>query len=681
MNPTWQDHLSARGVDASVVEELSNASTSPPLGSVAVVELAGARGAQQAVLVALIAAAHYSTCASALGPLLDLVSADLEAIPTFDQARYWHLRGVVALRREGDLYTATRSLNRSLDLLDLKSIGDHAYSARVHDTMGQVLARQGLLNEAKDEYMLSLSRRMATGDDIGAAITLGNLGRLCLQLGDYVSARDYLTDDIRLVTKLSPEREPLLAQLHTHRAEAALELADGQSAREDLSAALRLAGMDVRAIAFAAVGVGRVELADGNLEASHAWLAQARDLVSETGRIAPCNDLRAAIHRLEGDLALAAGNVEQALAEYQLACELLSLLDDPVDYAKALCGLARVHLARGEQAVAATKLREALRALDATAADGLRGEVEQTLRASAPDAWLLHAAARFIGQEQIDRAIEDAGRPGFRGDSLYLCTLFADIRGFTALSERLEPERLITHLNSVLGQMTRCIESVGGTVDKFIGDAAMALFSVPDPEPARDVERAIQSALFMEAELNRFNRGNSEGLPPLSVGVGMHCGDVVAGLVGSPQKRSFTVIGDSVNTASRVEGMTKVLGAKILITDVVLSHLRQPERFVLRPLGRFSPKGRASSVGVFEVLGEHSDGIRGELAAELEELETAHARFLARDFATAANLYMSLAERFRLHAPGYELLAGASRELLAAPPAAEWQGEIVLTAK
>jgi adenylate cyclase len=261
--------------------------------------------------------------------------------------------------------------------------------------------------------------------------------------------------------------------------------------------------------------------------------------------------------------------------------------------------------------------------------------------------------------------------------------MFSDIRGFTAISELLSPEALIELLNEFLTRMTRCIEWQEGIVDKFIGDAVMAVFTLPEPRPD-DADRAVQAALMMRDELQRFHRRLPSDLPRLSIGIGLHAGPVVAGLIGSPQKRSYTVIGDVVNTASRLEGMTKTLGASILVSEAVVSRLADPGALLLRPLGRFAPKGRRDGVRVFDVMGERDGSPEARAwAREIEMATAALEAFEGSSFARAAGAFETLAKEAAgsSRRVGYELLATSARSFASKPPDAAWQGEIKLEEK
>jgi class 3 adenylate cyclase len=231
-------------------------------------------------------------------------------------------------------------------------------------------------------------------------------------------------------------------------------------------------------------------------------------------------------------------------------------------------------------------------------------------------------------------------------------------------------------LNDFLSHMTRCIDGHGGTVDKFIGDAVMAVFPLDD-----EGSGALAAAIAMHDELERFNRYLTPSLPKLAMGVGIHGGQVVSGLIGSAQKREQTVIGDVVNTASRLESLTKKLGAPIVISADALGATDQ-RRYLLRPLGRVAPRGRKMGVNLFDAMGPRDLGATSRAAdAEIQRVEAALATFTDRQFDESARLFDQLAtdakEAARVR--GYEILAAKARELAGEAPPSSWRGEIALS--
>ncbi len=172
-----------------------------------------------------------------------------------------------------------------------------------------------------------------------------------------------------------------------------------------------------------------------------------------------------------------------------------------------------------------------------------------------------------------------------------VCILFSDIRDFTTLSERMSPELVTSVLQRYFDRMVHAVHRYEGTVDKFIGDGMMVLFGAPrkSADPCGD---AVRCALAMMAGLDELNAEFvSEGLPTLTIGIGINYGTVTVGNIGSSERHNYSAIGDAVNVAARLEGLTKELGRKIVITDAVVS--RMGEGFQFDPLGTHHLKGHS----------------------------------------------------------------------------------------
>ena len=184
------------------------------------------------------------------------------------------------------------------------------------------------------------------------------------------------------------------------------------------------------------------------------------------------------------------------------------------------------------------------------------------------------------------------------GEEREVTVLFADLRGFTPLAERLPPRELVTLLNRYLDRMSRAIEAEGGVIDKFIGDEIMALFGAP-VAAADSADRALRAALAMRAALAAFNRElAAEGRPTLAFGIGINTARVVAGNIGSHRRLNYSVIGDGVNTAARLQTLTRQPGFEtdILLSEATLQSARG--RYTVRDLGAAQVKGRSETVRV-----------------------------------------------------------------------------------
>ncbi|MGE0685099.1 MAG: adenylate/guanylate cyclase domain-containing protein, partial [Candidatus Binatia bacterium] len=187
------------------------------------------------------------------------------------------------------------------------------------------------------------------------------------------------------------------------------------------------------------------------------------------------------------------------------------------------------------------------------------------------------------------------------GEEREATVFFADIRGFTTLSEQLPPPELIQLLNAYLGRMSRIIENEKGVIDKYIGDEVMAIFGAPLPQADHAVH-AVTAALGMLRELALFNneqRATSVGAPLLRIGIGIASGPVVAGNVGSPERLNYTVLGDTVNLASRLQELTKEYGVPLLISGT--TYERVAIKFPCRLLGKSTVRGRQEETVLYTV--------------------------------------------------------------------------------
>jgi len=207
--------------------------------------------------------------------------------------------------------------------------------------------------------------------------------------------------------------------------------------------------------------------------------------------------------------------------------------------------------------------------------------------------------SRYVSRDVFDQLMADPSKASLGGERRTMTVLFSDIRGFTTFSEQGAPEAIVQQLNEYFSRMVHVVFEHRGTLDKFVGDAVMALFGAPldDPDHA---EHAVQAALAMLRELEELNRRwAAEGRPTLAIGVGVNTGDMVAGNIGSESVMSYTVIGDAVNLGSRLESLNKQYGTSIIISDSTRQRLQG--RYDIRTLGDVVVKGKTQPVAIFEV--------------------------------------------------------------------------------
>jgi adenylate cyclase len=229
--------------------------------------------------------------------------------------------------------------------------------------------------------------------------------------------------------------------------------------------------------------------------------------------------------------------------------------------------------------------------------------------------------ARFMSERVLEKVM-DAGESVLGGASQDVTILFSDIRNFTGLSEQMNPRQMVGTLNDYFTEMVDVIFAQGGTLDKFIGDAIMAVFGAPFTTP-EDPDKAAQAAIEMMARLAAFNqRQAAQAAPTLDIGIGINSGQVVAGTIGSPRRMDYTVIGDQVNLAARIEAANKYYGTKILVSEHTVAKFRQSYR--IREIDRVKVTGRQAPVGLFDILDYQSEetfpGVDTVIAAYSEGL-------------------------------------------------------------
>jgi len=209
-----------------------------------------------------------------------------------------------------------------------------------------------------------------------------------------------------------------------------------------------------------------------------------------------------------------------------------------------------------------------------------------------------------MSKEVADQLL--AGGESVLGGQIQRSTiLFSDLRDFTTISEALGPRETVALLNEYFEEMVEAIFQYGGVLDKYIGDAIMALFGVPFQGP-RDPDNAVAVANAMLRRLNGLNQRRLQaGRRAIDIGIGIASGDVVVGNIGSPRRMEYTVIGDSVNLASRLEGATKEYRVKVLLAQATVETLTVPTP--LREIELLQVKGKDQPVTVYEALGHYDE--------------------------------------------------------------------------
>jgi adenylate cyclase len=253
---------------------------------------------------------------------------------------------------------------------------------------------------------------------------------------------------------------------------------------------------------------------------------------------------------------------------------------------------------------------------------------------------------RYVSKNLVKEVLENPASyySTLRGARVPVTILFSDLIGFTTLSEKADPEALVAHLNEYLSRMTSVVFNHSGTLDKFIGDAIMAVWgNVRSLGVAQDARNCVGAALEMRRELQQLNKKwRDEGRMGLGMGIGINHGEVIVGNIGSHEHMDPTVIGDSVNLASRLEGLTRIYGVDILAGGTAAELVGN--EFYIRSVARVQVKGKTKPVDIFTFIGAKNEEVDPEFLNWLESYEDGLEKFRARDFTDAKILFSRFLE-------------------------------------
>ena len=287
--------------------------------------------------------------------------------------------------------------------------------------------------------------------------------------------------------------------------------------------------------------------------------------------------------------------------------------------------------------------------------------------------YLRRAFALYLPPAEVDRLVERTEPPVLGGETRELTVLFSDIEAFTTISEQLSPQDLVGFLNRYLSEMSDIIETHGGFIDKYIGDAVVAVFGAPLVDPDHALH-AVQTALACQRRLADVSK--DFGVPtdlPVRTRIGVNTGDMLIGNIGSRRRFNYTVMGDAVNLASRLEGANKVYGTHILVSDHTAELCGGAIAF--REVDRIRVVGRNAFVDLFEPCALRDDA-PPDLTDRLDRFAAGLAHYRARRFAEAAEVF----DTMDAEDPVARVYLERVRRLTAMPPA-EWDGVTTLDKK
>ena len=290
---------------------------------------------------------------------------------------------------------------------------------------------------------------------------------------------------------------------------------------------------------------------------------------------------------------------------------------------------------------------------------------------------------KFVPKEFI-RRIAPEGLENLKfgmAESDFISIMFCDIRSFTNMSEKLSPQELVDFLNDYLKRMNIPISTYHGFVDKFIGDAIMALFSLPGKSNALEANNTVQAAIEMQQQVDLFNQEKDNALhSPLRVGIGIHSGPVIIGTVGSEDRMDSTVAGDSVNLAARLEGLTKFYQSKIIVSNSTHEFLSSENQLEFREIDLVRVKGKEHPVTIFEVLNSDPTHIREKKLKNLDKFAEGLKNYREQKWSKALTRLKSCLKECPDDGP-VKVLIERCKLYQKTPPPKNWAGEQIFESK
>ncbi len=285
--------------------------------------------------------------------------------------------------------------------------------------------------------------------------------------------------------------------------------------------------------------------------------------------------------------------------------------------------------------------------------------------------------SRYMTKEIADKLMEE-GEDALGGTEQQASILFSDIKGFTAFSERTGAAETVAMLNDYFTVMVDMVMNHGGILDKYMGDGMMAVFGAPFPGE-QDADNAIKSALGMFRALEEFNEGREgAGKETIDIRVGLNTGQVVSGNIGSARRMDYTVIGDGVNLAARLEGASKAYGTRLLISEFTVAELHH--EYALRRVDRLRVQGKEKPVNIYEALDSYPEGAIQDVPALMQAFEEATKAYQGQEWQQAR---LGFEAALSIHPKDRVSQVYRSRcEIFAAnPPPEDWDGVWVMTHK
>lgn len=512
---------------------------------------------------------------------------------TAGKSQYFHCLGLLASDR-GDTQAAQELFFDAYQCATER--GHPTRQAEICDSLAGLLLKLGKTKTAHSFCQKSLDIKRELSDRYGTAITLGTMGRILVAQAKYMEASLAFHADLEIAREL--EDQSGIAIMLNSLANLARLQSDWDEAEKLYQASVAGNNSFLNQV-HVLIGLSWIHLDRGDLDAADASIAEARQ---HLGQVSGLTELSAIVQGLQGATAWRRGDFKAAERMLQSTNERLLSQQHSLDTIPFLYELRDMHCAQHNMANAVAAMSKALDLLSESGAARGVDDVEAWLRNVDHPRLTRVAIERHLPAPLVDQILSgELTLPKPKKQPVTI--LFCDLRGFTSMSESSEPEEVVELLNEWFSEATRAIQRHGGIVDKFIGDAVMALFGIPESTDQSGAD-AVRAALDMRKSLRAMNRRNQVlGGHQLKIGIGIASGEAVVGFMGSHLRHAFTAIGDVVNTASRLESATRDYEDCDLLIDESTQQMQRDQNVAeTKALGNASLKGKQKRVTVYQVV-------------------------------------------------------------------------------
>lgn len=525
---------------------------------------------------------------------LELARDKSHDLPSKDPAACCELSLAVQDFRCGRLKECLAGCDRVQDLTGPGSRPDLPLSAQL--LRGRTLMIQGFYVAAIEQFKRAREEAGMKHLEILEARAYEGLADVHALAGEIMPARAAIQESLRLHCKTGYKLGECIVQLNLAAVERqAGDSEQGLTALKAGKAIAKTIGNNIE-LARAEAEFAEVCIRNHDLSDAETALTAAAELYEALGsreRLAVVKALQAKVLSLRDNSAAALERLTEAekLVDHNL-CRIF--------LAEILAVRAEVIEDGGDREGASKLLAQASEQAAQSGAIGLAEEFRRSSEEVREREFARGLLERYFDARVVFRLLARPERRTADSHHQVVAILFSDIRGYTSLSEDLSPHEVVSLLNEHFGAMSEEVQQFGGLIDKFIGDAIMVVFGDPGSPREDDAARAVQAAVAMVRRREEMNwKRQSAGLPPVKIGVGIHVGPVIMGHIGSERRLSYTVIGDAVNIASRLESATKDHHQTILVSEEVA---RSPGQSIpVKEIGQLPLKGRAVPVRVFAV--------------------------------------------------------------------------------